>query len=173
MPVSPSSQPTIALDSAHAVLAECRRRGVELQPTDTGVKCRASRGVIDTQLHAAITAHRGELRTMLVLVTGELAQPSPTPRRDPPPTRLPDWPAGVCAAADFALLLTVDDLPPAPFTFGRGVTVVDAEKFLTSIQADVRRGRLGPRAKPAVLHAELLRLRDLLTETIPDQQSVD
>ena len=40
-------------------------------------------------------------------------------------------------------------------------------KFLASLQSDVRRGPRGPRAKPGVLHAELLRLRDLVIDVRP------
>jgi len=56
------------------------------------------------------------------------------------PERGLGWPKDVAVLVDFVLLLSVDDLPPAPFDFGSGATVVDAAMFLRWLQADVRRG---------------------------------
>ncbi|MDA1055008.1 MAG: hypothetical protein O3C40_31685 [Planctomycetota bacterium] len=78
--------------------------------------------------------------------------------RRPNPTSGGDWPADVAAMADFALLLSVDDLPAAPFDFGPAETVVDAAKFLYWLRADVRRGPSGPRAMYGALQSDLRRL---------------
>ena len=69
-----------------------------------------------------------------------------------------DWPENVAALGDFVLLLSVDDLPAAPFDFGPAATVVDATKFLGWLQADVRRGPNGPRAMYGALQSDLRRL---------------
>jgi len=74
------------------------------------------------------------------------------------PARDGAWPADVAALADFALLLSVDDLSPVPFEFGPAETVVDAAKFLRWLQADARRGPSGPRARYGALQSDLQRL---------------
>lgn len=74
------------------------------------------------------------------------------------PTSGGEWPADVEALGDFVLLLSVDDLPAAPFDFGPAETVVDAAKFLYWLQADVRRGPSGPRARYGALQSDLRRL---------------
>jgi len=71
-----------------------------------------------------------------------------------------DWPGEL---ADFALLLTADDLPAVPFTLQPGVTVLSAERFLTWLQADIRRGPLGPRARYGALQGDMRRPREILT----------
>lgn len=86
-----------------------------------------------------------------------------------PNSRLPlskpesDWPAD---AADFALLLTPDDLPVTPFEFGGAYCVVtDQRKFLAWLQADIRRGPAGPRAICGAIQGDLRRLQEMLKET--------
>lgn len=77
-----------------------------------------------------------------------------------------DWPADLAAAADFALLLSPEDLPATPFDFGGPhCTVVDGGKFLSSLQADVRRGPAGPRAMYGAIQGDLRRLRGMLATT--------
>jgi len=84
-------------------------------------------------------------------------------RQRPNKPRGGDWPADVAAAADFALLLTPDDLPATPFDFGGPhCIVVDAGKFLRSLQADVRRGPAGPRSMYGAIQGDLRRLRGML-----------
>ncbi|MEO8495286.1 MAG: hypothetical protein ABI614_09460 [Planctomycetota bacterium] len=78
------------------------------------------------------------------------------------PASAGDWPADVAALADFVLLLSVDDLPAAPFDDGPAATVVDAAKYLRWLQADVRRGPNGPRARYGAIQDDLRRLRDML-----------
>jgi len=70
-----------------------------------------------------------------------------------------DWPGEL---ADFALLLTADELPAVPFTLRPGVTVLNAGRFLTWLQADIRRGPLGPRARYGALQGDLRRLVDIV-----------
>jgi hypothetical protein len=120
-------QNSITFDFAVAGLAECKRRGVVLAATPTGVRGRAPRDSMTSELSAAILENRDDVRQVLLSV---------------------DWPAGVGVAADFALLLTTDDLPAAPFGFGPGCMVVDVVKFLAALRSDIRRGPHGPRARP-------------------------
>jgi len=70
-----------------------------------------------------------------------------------------DWPGEL---ADFALLLTPEDLPAVPFTLQPGVTVVNAGRFLTWLQADIRRGPSGPRARYGALQGDIRRLADIV-----------
>jgi hypothetical protein len=86
-----------------------------------------------------------------------------------PAARRGDWSADVAAAADFALLLTLGDLPSTPFDFGGPhCIVVDADKFLRWLQADARRGPISPRAMYGALQSDLRRLRGML-ETVTRQ----
>ncbi|MBI2481341.1 MAG: hypothetical protein HYV60_22685, partial [Planctomycetia bacterium] len=86
-----------------------------------------------------------------------------------PAARGDDWPSDIAAAADFALLLTPDDLPATPFDFGGPhCIVVDADKFLRWLQADVRRGPISPRAMYGALQSDLRRLRGMF-ETVTRQ----
>ena len=93
-------------------------------------------------------------------------------RCDPPrqlrrPNRMPQRHADICqvdwpvALTDFVLLLGADDLPPT-FSLGPGRVVVDSAKYLRWLQADIRRGPTGPRARYGVLQSDLERLREML-----------
>ena len=72
-----------------------------------------------------------------------------------------EWPA---AAADFALLLTPDDLPRPPFRLNPWTEVRDAGKMLQWLRADVRRGPSGPRARYGALQRDLEELRRFLAK---------
>ncbi|MBN1518159.1 hypothetical protein JXA32_16475 [Candidatus Sumerlaeota bacterium] len=56
--------------------------------------------------------------------------------------------------------VAVADLPPAPFKLHKGVIVIDAQKFLESLQADA--GPNHPRAAYGALQDDLRELRNLL-----------
>ena len=68
------------------------------------------------------------------------------------------WPA---ALADWALLLSPDDLPER-FTLRQGVEVVDRARFLVSLRRDIRRGPSGPRARYGALQRDLADLNRIL-----------
>ena len=72
-----------------------------------------------------------------------------------------DWPA---ALADFVLLLAPDDLPVEPFELNPWTTVVDRGEFLRWLQADIRRGHTGPRARLGSLQTDLRQLRERLRD---------
>ena len=65
------------------------------------------------------------------------------------------WNTEIKALAERILSLTRDDLPPAPFEFRQGETVVDSEKFLTAFQNGIRYGQDHPRARTGVLQDEM------------------
>lgn len=88
------------------------------------------------------------------------------PRSAPPAAPSTPWPA---ALADFALLLTADDLPPCPFAFGPASRVADRGRFLTALQADVRAGADGPRGRLGGVQADLVRLRAMLIGAAQNQ----
>lgn len=97
------------------------------------------------------------------------APPTPKPRRlvrrrGPAPV---DWP---WALADFTLLLQPDDLPPAPFRVNAWTIVENPDRFLHSLQADVRRGPAGPRARYGALQRDLRALRQLLDRAVNRQE---
>lgn len=68
------------------------------------------------------------------------------------------WPA---ALADWVLLLEPADLP-ATFWLRAGVEVVNRERFLTSLRADVLAGPTGPRAFYGGVQSDLRHVRGLL-----------
>lgn len=89
------------------------------------------------------------------------------PRMRPAVPVAVEWPA---AAADFALLLAVDDLPPVPFRLNAWTVVQDAAKFLRWLQADARRGPIGPRAFYGALQADVQALQRFALQAADDQQ---
>ena len=62
------------------------------------------------------------------------------------------------------LRLTPGDLPPEPFEFRQGETVIDSEEFLTAFQKEIRCGEDHPRARTGVLQDEMRILWRLLNE---------
>ena len=160
------------------LLADCDANNIRLALADGGgVEIDAPKDALTDKLLARLKAYKADLLAMLrpapddpdLAVDDFAGEPSEetehvAQRRGPYNPRGGDWPADVAAAADFALLLTPDDLPATPFDFGgpHGI-VVDADKFLWWLQADVRRGPAGPRAMSGVIQDDLRRLRRMLT----------
>jgi hypothetical protein len=150
-------------NAATEVVAECRRLGIALEPTDTGVKCTAPKGVMTPALAAAVKANRDEIRRLLVFGVDRehVSGATTSSNRDNERTRpVPGWPADMGAVADFVLLLTADDLPAAPFELRQDSTVIDTAKFLRATQADIRAGPHGPRS--GSLQGDLSRLRSIV-----------
>ena len=58
--------------------------------------------------------------------------------------------------------LSSSDLPPVPFELRPSVTVVDAEKFLDALRADMARGAAGPRARTGAIQADCRDLKKLV-----------
>ena len=145
------------------LLADCNVHGIRLALADGGgLEVDAPQDALTPDLLARLKAHKGELLDMLKPAaeaadeTEQVTQPNDNARGG-------DWPADVAAAADFALLLTPEDLPATPFDFGgpHGI-VFDAAKFLRWLKADLRRGPAGPRAMYGAIQADLQRLRGML-----------
>ena len=153
-------------ESIVELVAECCRRGIFLSVAASGVKCAAPVGVMTDELRTAIASNRDVIRDLLlseVASTGvgiSAADGSFGDRRPLP--AVTEWPAEIDALADLTMLLSVDDLPTAPFDFGAGRVVVDRQKFLRSIQGDVRSGADGPCALLGSLQDDLRRRRDLV-----------
>lgn len=74
-------------------------------------------------------------------------------------THLPDWPAELVAWAN---CLVPDDLPKQ-FQLRQGVEVIDREKFLRWIHADIARGPAGPRGASGALVSDLRHLQRILS----------
>ena len=83
-----------------------------------------------------------------------------------------EWPG---TAADFCLLLTIDDLPPVPFWLNPWTEVRDVGRMLRYLRANILRGPSGPRAVYGALQADLRELqrfalrihdRDMLSPTV-------
>lgn len=55
-----------------------------------------------------------------------------------------------------------DDLPRGPFRLNGFTTIVDFEKYLTSLQDDVNRGERGPRARTGALQSDCEKLKGIL-----------
>ena len=117
----------------------------------------APAGALTDELLERLRTHKAELLVVLQPQAGGLNLAAAAARR--PRSAVPiaaEWPA---AAADFALLLAPDDLPPAPFRLNPWTQVVDAEKLLRSLRTDIRRGPSGPRAFYGALQADLQALQ--------------
>lgn len=76
------------------------------------------------------------------------------------------WPT---AAAEFVLTLSADDLPPAPWEFGPGRTIVDSAKFLTNMQMEIRIGPSSPTAFYGALQKDIQRFAEMF-QRFRDQQ---
>ena len=143
------------MTAAADLLAELRGLGIELQPHGESLRFRP-RDRMTPDLLARTRMHKAELLAMFHPEDVQAAFVEA-------PVRTPDdWPA---ALADFVLLLTPDDLPAEPFELNPWTTVVDRTRFLKWLQADIRRGETGPRARLGALQTDLRhlwqRLRDL------------
>lgn len=82
---------------------------------------------------------------------------APVPVTSQRPVRR-DW---NCQLAQWALELEPEALPKR-FTLRQGCVVLDRAKFLARLQADVRRGPSGPRARFGALQADVEALRALM-----------
>ena len=89
------------------------------------------------------------------------------PRTRPAVPVAAEWPA---AAADFALLLVVDDLPRPPFKLNDWTVVQDAGQFLRWLQADLRRGPTGPRAVHGAIQTDLRHLQQVILQAADERQ---
>jgi hypothetical protein len=65
---------------------------------------------------------------------------------------------------DWALTLKPEDLPSAPWKLRSCVTTTDNEKFLTSLQRDIRKGPTSPRAKYGALQEDVIKIWNVINE---------
>ena len=101
----------------------------------------------------------------------------PTPRQGPPKDEGVDGPSGGHDGIDgqiptpgkggledlsWVLRLSPEGLPPTPFVLNSTMKVKDSGLFLRSLQADLARGALGPRAVSGALQQQCEELRLLL-----------
>lgn len=145
------------------VLEAVRKSGVHLFVSAGKLNFRAPRGAYTPALREMVSQHRGQL---IAALENDTAPHQPhrvavSHKGEDTLQAAPPWPADL---ARWALHLTVDDLPAAPFGLGPAEAVVDATKFLAWLQADVRLGRRSPRAMTGALQAELAVLHELLRD---------
>jgi len=146
--------------TAPELLAECQARNIDLQAHGGQLDIDAPRDALTDELLQRLRDAKGELLAMLQGSNGgngygTASEPKESGRcvavasvadpRNAPPRPRPAVPVEWPAAADFCLLLAVDDLPPAPFHLNFWTEVRDAAKMLRSLRADIRRGPGGPR----------------------------
>lgn len=151
------------------IITECRRRGIDFWRDGSGFKCSAPAGVMTRELQDLINSHRGAIRDYLVTESESDAAEWPSESENKLSSTVvtsTGWDTNVAAAADFILLLLPSDLPPTPFSFGTGRTVLNRDKFLRSIQADIRCGVDGPRSLLGTLQEDLLTLLDVVVRQI-------
>ncbi len=103
------------------------------------------------------------------LAAGGQAGPA-APRTRPDDPVAVEWPA---AAADFVLLLTVDDLPPVPFRTNAWTETRDAARMLRWLQADIKRGPSGPRAFYGALQRDLQNLQRFALQAADERQAMN
>ena len=124
--------------TAAELLAECQARNIVLQPNGGQLDLDAPAGALTDELLQRLRDAKPELLVMLQPQAGGL---------------------DLAAAADFCLLLTVDDLPPVPFRLNAWTEVRHAAKMLRWLRADIRRGPSGPRAFYGALQRDLQDLK--------------
>ena len=117
-------------------------------------------------LQSAIAAKRREIRELLLeeALLEDLAAEIDFDLPESSPIAAATWPVDVGALADFVLLLSVEDLPAAPFVLEPHRTVIDADKYLRALQRDVAAGPGGPRALTGDLYQELQRIHNLVID---------
>src|SRR5262249_48873674 len=118
---------------ATGLLERCRDLGIELTPTDRGVRCVAPSGTMTAELRDLIAASRERLRDLLLFEEDVLEGIPFCEEQGQSSSASPAWSLEVSAAADFVLLLAPDDLPSTPFELEYGRHVVDASRFLESL----------------------------------------
>lgn len=154
--------------TAHTeLLIECAIHGVYLHSDgDGGLMIDAPQGALTSDLVDRLKASKTEL--LAALKSSTASPPSvATPTTEQPEPPLPateasddSWPH---AAADFALLLTVDDLP-VRFHLRQSVEVTHPSRFLAWLRRNIPRGSSGPYATGNTIQADLVCLRDFLTQ---------
>ena len=87
-----------------------------------------------------------------------IERPVPKPAM---PTPVPEWSQEL---ADFILGLTPTDLPPAPFRLHPWANVVDSNRYLAWLKRDVELGPRSPRAQYGVLHGDMERLQEVVSQ---------
>ena len=75
------------------------------------------------------------------------------------------WDDETKVLAERVLKLRQEDLPPAPFEFRPGETVIDSKRFLAAFQNEIRAGEDHPRSQTGVLQEDMRMLGQLLQST--------
>ncbi len=151
---------------ASKIIDHCRGLGIELLPTETGIRCLAPLGALTSELQDLLKAKRDNVRDALIEEEASFDQAFAI-SFDDSPAQLPpqrQWSTVDGAVADFVLLLTPYDLPEPPFELDGYRTVVDSEKYLRALHRDIQAGPRGARYRSGVLMSELKIARDLLLE---------
>jgi len=64
----------------------------------------------------------------------------------------------IAQLVDWALNLTPDQLPSIPWELEKGKKVIGNEKFLASLQRDLREGPSSPRARTGAIESDLINM---------------
>jgi hypothetical protein len=168
------------------LLAECDALRIVLTAVDEQIEIDAEQEKLTPELLARLKQNKAELLALL-RSAGQLSFPrnnpvwigersdlqppdmaaAAAPRPRPAVPVAVEWPA---AAADFALLLAVDDLPPVPYRSNAWTETRDAGKLLRWLRADILRGPGGPRAFYGALQADLRELQRFALQAADNRQ---
>lgn len=147
--------------TARELIETCRRRDIHLRVRDGQLDVDAPRNALTDAILQQLRGAKAELVALLDATQGRSDETTTIVAEE---IRCPtnfDWPGD---AADFCLLLTVDDLPPVPFMLNRWTMVADAGKMLKHLQADIRLGPHGPRAKYGAIQGDIIELKRFVTD---------
>jgi hypothetical protein len=145
---------TICFEDVGPLIDECRSQGIVFTLGGVGFKCKAPTGVMTSDVKSILGAFGDNIRQWLI-EESELAHRTPSTSVEVQYKSEHQWTKDVAAAADFVLLLTIEDLPEPPFELSPGRTVIDRCKFLRSIQDDIKAGIDGARSKTGALQVAL------------------
>lgn len=158
---------------SHPLIPELAAQQIQLFTLAGELRYRCPDGAMTPAIKSAIAEQKIAIIAALEAEAAEYRHHSNRPADGAEPGT-PPWPARRAAQwpdretaslADFCLLLTPGDLPSAPFPFGGPWrVVVNAAKFLHSLQSAVRLGSKGPKGRTGALAADLRQLRAMLME---------
>ena len=125
--------------SAAALIADLRERGVQLDIGDCGLVCRARRGVLTSELKAAIRENKAYIERVLAT-----ERPKIIASRWGDLAPIVEW-------------FLVAEPPAEVFKLKQGVTIADPARWWRAIAADIAVSPEGPRARYGALQDDLWR----------------
>ena len=152
------SAAVVATESAEFLVYSVRAAGVAIWLDGDRL---LFKGALTDELKASVRENRAEVVAVLRAEQTEQAartmetaacqvEPHAAPGATAPHAApAPQWTGDAARLVAWALRLTADDLPAAPFALRPGVTVTNAAGWLAGMREDIGFGPNGPRARPS------------------------